>query len=505
MHGSVTMAKPVPRLILVVVMLAACGTSVEAPDSAEAWSVDVVRFGPGEVVPATDLRVGIDLPSQGDMAADLLEPADVVVPGDVWIPVDAVEPVDVVIPPPDLVVLPDLQLPDMGMVDAGPCGECPAATPDCQNNQCVCNGQSCPGGFYCKGGSCTPCNSDLHCGAQCESCSSMGMYCQYDGSKCVSCDQNHPCPPGNKCINGECQTCEGMGLCGPDCIQCPPGAPLCVNGACECDGSSCGEGAMCVQGACVSCSDNDAAHCGPQCLVCQGGTPHCSGGSCTFCSTDEQCGPDCGACAEPTPYCRPDGSGCAGCLVDGDCEQGFKCKNFTCVENCKAMGCASDLGPTGKKCSTAYVVGRNEAMNTFQHSGDTYQDSNDDDLNYVFDFPECWDASYDNFFRIYLMPGDTITATVVPDDPLFNVMLKLYDGTECDDDNAGIFSANDKYKILCVNNGADNDPESFTWTADKTGWFTVVVDGRQSGEDEDWGLYDFSLKLTCAEANCCCG
>ncbi len=482
----------------------ACSSSAEAPDTFEILVTDVVSFGTPDAEPTLDTAVPADVNT-----LDEQNPSDL--PGDLLVE-------DIFVPPPDAVTKdiptitdvketftpPDIQLPDLGMVDAGPCGECPGATPNCQNNKCVCNGTSCPGGFFCKGGECTPCLDDMHCGPECESCASMGIYCKYDGSGCVACDQIHKCPPGNKCIDGECSPCEGMGLCGPNCVECPAGAPLCVSGACECDGSSCGEGALCEGGSCVACTDNDAAHCGPQCAVCGDATPHCLNGECTFCNVAKTCGPSCQPCLDTTPFCQPDGGGCAECLEDGDCGNGEKCSNYACKVNCKAQGCNNDLSANGEKCSKAFQVGRTEALATFAHSGNTYQDSNDDDLNYFLDHSECWDASYDHFFRIYLMVGDKITATVIPDASEFDVMLKLYDGTECDDDDVGIFGANDKYLIKCWNDNSDDEPESFSWTANKDGWFTVVVDGRQSGENEDWGDYGFTLKLDCAEESCCC-
>ena len=490
---------------LLLTLLLACSTTAEAPDTFEVVLVDVVSFGSADAVSTLDTiaavdQLAVDSPPPFDMVADVkIEDADTGPLADVPSP-DVYVPPDVV----DLYSPPDIQLPDIGTVDAGACGQCPAATPVCQQDKCICNGTSCPGGFYCKGGECKACLDDVHCGPTCESCASMGIYCKYDGSKCVTCDQNHSCPPGNKCIDGDCAPCEGMGLCGPNCVQCPAGAPLCVSGACECDGSSCGEGALCENGSCVTCGGSDADHCGPQCDVCDVPIPHCLGGTCAFCNVAKSCGPNCESCGEATPFCRPDGASCAECLADGDCGSGFKCVDYTCQENCKAAGCNNDLSASGEKCSQAFIVGRTEALATFAAAGDTYQDGNDDDLNYFLDHSECWDASYDHFYRIYLMVGDVIAATVVPNATEFDVMLKLYDGTECDDDSAGIFSANDKYLVKCWNDASDNKPESFTWTADKQGWFTVVVDGRQSGEDADWGDYNFTLKLSCVEENCCC-
>jgi len=126
-------------------------------------------------------------------------------------------------------------------------------------------------------------------------------------------------------------------------------------------------------------------------------------------------------------------------------------------------------------------------------------------LNYFFEKSECWDASYDNFYRIFLMPGEKLSVTATPDDLYFDLMLKIYTGTECDDDKAGWFDKNDKYLLGCYNSGWDDEPESFQYSAAAQGWYTVVVDGRQVGpEEEDWGAYEIQITLTCTQSNCCC-
>lgn len=510
--------------LTILPVLLSCGSGSPEPDTFEIIPVDVVRITPPDVAPGDLGGPGTDIggpdasevaPSDTPAGLDGVGPSDGTGGPDGTGPGDAVVGPEGVVGPdltdvgiPDVVEHPDIQPPDTGMVDAGPCGQCPAATPMCQNGSCVCTGNSCPAGFYCKGGKCGPCLDDLHCGPQCESCASMGMYCQYDGSKCVVCDSNHPCSPGNKCIDGACKSCEGLGLCGPECIQCPPTTPLCVSGVCECSGGSCGVQALCEAGKCVSCTNNDPLHCGPSCLVCQAPDPHCSSGACTLCNLDDACGPTCASCDGAKPFCNPDGSGCVPCLENLDCEPGFKCKSFACIADCKAQGCQNNLSPSGKKCSEAWIVGRLEAKKTFTKSTDTWNQSNDDDLNYFFEHPECWDASYDQFYRIYLMPGDKIavSATPAPNEGDFDLMLKLYTGTECDEDSAGIFSANDKYLVQCWDDAADGKGESFAYTAGAEGWFTVVVDGRLSGaEDLDYGAYTLTLTLTCTEETCCCG
>jgi hypothetical protein len=299
--------------------------------------------------------------------------------------------------------------------------------------------------------------------------------------------------------------CAAIGLCGPQCILCPEQQPNCVNDVCVCNAASCWGAALCEAGVCVPCTDYDAAHCGAACAVCGGDAPHCKGGTCMLCNQDASCGQACQPCPALTPKCKPDGSGCVGCLGDGDCQAGWLCNANACIPPCKAQGCAADLSAGGQSCKKAFVVGRLEASKTVKFAHDTSDSGDDDDLNYFFGKTECWDASYDLFYRIYLMPGETLSAVVTPKYEYFDVMLKLYTGTECDLDSAGIFEANDKYLIGCYNSGYDEKPESFSYNASAEGWFTIVVDGRQVGSEyEDWGPFELSVTLKCSEANCCC-
>jgi hypothetical protein len=322
----------------------------------------------------------------------------------------------------------------------------------------------------------------------------------------VDCNDAHPCQPGVKCLDGTCVTCETLGLCGVDCLLCEGTTPVCAAGACACDATSCGKAFACEAGACVPCTGSDPVHCGADCLVCTGPTPHCKDAACTLCNQDASCGPSCSPCPGATPYCLPGGSACVACLDTAQCPANHSCVNNVCKPNCSAQGCAGDMSASGEKCSKAFIVGRLDASDTATFNGDTYDASDDDNLNYFFGHDDCWDASSDNFYRIYLVAGDSLSVNLaIPASPNFDAMLKLYTGTECDDDSAGFFSANDKYLIKCYDNGSDGDNESFSYTATADGWYTVVVDGRLSGiEEEDYGPYTLTLALTCANLGCCC-
>lgn len=413
--------------------------------------------GPDADVPDADAAPGSDAWHMEDArdragadAKDAVGPADAAGPGDLA----EVAQGDESNPDPT-----DVSASDMGLVDAGACGQCPFSAPNCIAGKCVCTGTSCPTAEYCKGGQCVPCNADAHCGPECESCSSNGQYCADDAAGCVECNAAHPC----------------------------------------------GTGIQCLDGICSGCSNSDPAHCGKDCIICTGAAPHCKDGACTLCAADDSCADSCAPCQAPTPHCLPSGAACVACLDTSQCPPDHTCEENGCKPNCAAQGCATDLSEGGKKCKDPFIVGRLDAAVGKSFAGDTENASDDDDLNYFMEHLECWDASSDNFYRIYLMPGDALSVTLKPQVDAWNAMLKIYNGTECDDDDAGIFSKNDKYLIKCFDSKDSGVPVSFNHVAATEGWYTVVVDGKLSGfEEEDYGPYTLDIKLTCADAGCCC-
>ena len=492
------------RAVVLCLLLTACGGTGGGEDVVYAdvpWAFGKDQGG-RETVPAPDAAVTDAAPEDSPIPEDVpvqdLGPDDSL--GDTITPEDTSPPEDLG-PPPDT------------NFDTGPCGGCPPDLPNCVGGVCKCTPFSCTDGTYCKGGACVPCTVDAHCGPACLSCPSQGQLCAADGSHCLDCDGTHGCPAGKQCVDEACVSCEGLGLCGDDCVLCPPTTPDCVGGVCVCSGSSCPAEHACDGGVCVPCTGNDPAHCGPDCLICGGGTPHCQAGACTFCNTAASCGPACQACGGALAWCPPDGAGCVECFEDGHCPAGEHCGGAqTCVPDCVAQGCASLTGPGGDKCGQAIVVGRLDAADggaTFL--GDTEDGSNDDDLEQGWLPPaKCYDDGEDHFYRIWLRPGETLAVQLDVQDNYFDAMLKLFEGTECDDDDAGFFENNDADLVDCWNGDGEGDDESFAWTSTGEGWYTVVVDGRDEyvydawPDDGDYGAYAITLTLTCTEQNCCC-
>lgn len=349
---------------------------------------------------------------------------------------------------------------------------------------CVSSDQ-CPQGFFCDAPQCVPCETDDKCGMDCLPCEAP-LFCK--NGKCVECFITE-CGDGAWCDDGFCQPCtdDDPDHCGDDCEPCLGKYPACVAGECACEGDSCGGGKVCLEGDCADCNLDD--HCGPDCLKCEAPTAHCLNGTCLSCALDEHC--------EGDLVC--DGAGaCVECVLHEHCDGGLFCEGGVCTDVCNtAQGCESDEGPDGEECGKAKIVGRKAALAGYVHNGDTTSDGDDDNLSFpIFqDKSECWDADADNFFRIYLYSGETLSATVFPDDQV-DSMMKIYNGTGCE--NGG-----DDYQ--CIENGDRGDPDVLTgWTAPADGWYTLVVDGRRS-MDDDHGPYKLEMSITCNDPYCCCG
>ena len=130
----------------------------------------------------------------------------------------------------------------------------------------------------------------------------------------------------------------------------------------------------------------------------------------------------------------------------------------------------------------------------FVISANTSSAGNDDDLGT--NDTDCWDADYDQFYRLWMKSGETITLTATPTAAYaeFDLMLKLYAGTSC---KAG------GSPISCTDNEYDGDAETVNHVATADGWYTVVVDGRAS-YDDDYGAYKLVAKLAGNQAPLCC-
>jgi hypothetical protein len=210
---------------------------------------------------------------------------------------------------------------------------------------------------------------------------------------------------------------------------------------------------------------------------------------------DTACGPSCAPCGTATPFCIS--GACRQCRTAGDCTAGWACgADGACIDPCTGtLGCASDMSPSGLKCSAAKVIGRTIAVNTLVIDADTTGDGNNDDQATSTD---CWDANADDMFKVWMRKGDSLAVTATPLESDFDLSLKIYRGTACASNGTTDL-------VKCWHSAGDGSAENGQYTALADGWATIVVDGESAFSDQyDWGQYRLWTKLTCVDANCCC-
>jgi hypothetical protein len=386
----------------------------------------------------------------------------------------------------------------------------------CDDGDPCTTGTLCDGG-QCAGGTVDPCDDGDPCTA--DSCVA-GAGCAHDGlpMDALPCEDDDPCTIDTTCTGGIC----GGGSVDP----CDDGDPCTTDGCdslttgCTHDPGGAGALEVCngIDDDCDGLTDaadaddlgvNDVQACEKQDGVCEGmnkAPALCLSGAWQACS-DEFYGLN-QLDYEAGTETKDDGldNDCDGevdeglCAITADCAPGYDCVGGVCVTPCSASGCDTDLTPLGVECTQARIIGRVDAMGGAVNQGDTTTTGNNHDMYSGTDSgpTECWDAATDEHYRIYLMPGDQITVQVTPQEVSFDSMVKLIDGTTCDD-------GDDQTLIACLNDGSDGEPDQGSHTATQEGWVTIVVDGRMAFDDEaDFGPYSLAVTLTCADAGCCC-
>ncbi len=192
------------------------------------------------------------------------------------------------------------------------------------------NGAACDAGAVCSGGSCVACAAGSDC-SEAGSCQSMTLACSTGSPVCTSHGNKTdgtPCGGGQYCENGACLPCTNGAACPPSANPCHQGALSCGDGGgitCTdtgqnaADGTSCGTNDVCFQGGCVACTAGTS--CNPGANPCQTGTTSCASGQQTCssprnvtdgtpCGTNMVCGA--GQCVACTAgaSCNPGGDVC---------------------------------------------------------------------------------------------------------------------------------------------------------------------------------------------------
>jgi hypothetical protein len=208
----------------------------------------------------------------------------------------------------------------------------PRCVPALVNTCAGCLQQPCDAGSYCDqaAGECRPavpaceaCVHDPECG--------VGSRCLAFGPlerRCVP-DCAGGCPANATCqVFSREQGTEGVRACVPDTAACCFGP--------DCGGCDCGQGQICLDGACVECVTD---------LQCPLDRPLCQGG---FCAA--------GTCEGETPFaCWQSPTGCCACGADDDCGVGQLCDLVT--GECGVLPPSCDCVPPYGACTLQDGVG----------------------------------------------------------------------------------------------------------------------------------------------------
>ncbi|HSY25535.1 MAG TPA: PKD domain-containing protein, partial [Polyangiaceae bacterium] len=265
-----------------------------------------------------------------------------------------------------------------GCADAGACTPvkaCRTGTLSCNGMVTTClesgnapNGIACGAGGTCVAGECVVCED---AGAACtpsEACKTGTLSCG-DGSasQCMATGNvvdGTPCSSDQVCSAGACVPCVDESSCAPA-NPCHAGTMSCSDGPVSCvdtgknvnDGTSCGPGSSCENGACIACAESapcvPANPCHAGSISCSTGTAICvdsmqvaiagtqcgDGGACTFdgvcaiCSSGASCTPSL-PCYAGTTVCTQGSSQCvlSNRLPDGTgCGPALECVNGACL------------------------------------------------------------------------------------------------------------------------------------------------------------------------------
>lgn len=199
--------------------------------------------------------------------------------------------------------------------------ECQTGTTACPSGREVCasvanvpDGTACGANQVCAGGICGACVAGITCNPGGNACQAGVTSCSTGVSTCVpmgNLANGTPCGTGEVCLEGACGACVAGASCTPDGNPCQTGTTSCSAGEATCvptgdvaDGTACAVG-ICCGGTCAACSappPNEVVTCSVKTctFACKSGYSRCGGECVDTTSNSSACGPSCAVCPAGT-------------------------------------------------------------------------------------------------------------------------------------------------------------------------------------------------------------
>jgi hypothetical protein len=215
----------------------------------------------------------------------------------------------------------------------------------------------------------------------------IGMIvCGEKGSGCVPSSRNQPngiaCGAQSVCRDGACKSCDAGAVCPLEHNPCRAGAIDCSSGMAQCiergsaaNGTACGNGNVCKDGTCTSCTAGDrcvpANPCHAGTLACVSGYSSCTDSNvpianATTCGSGMVCNEgSCVACTPTVPCptgdpCRVGAISCATgkpeCIASADAPDGSICGAGKVCKNGGCMSCTAGMACEPAPCRTGYIT-----------------------------------------------------------------------------------------------------------------------------------------------------
>jgi hypothetical protein len=242
-----------------------------------------------------------------------------------------------------------------------PTNRCHQGTLDCGTGACTDSGTPVPPGASCgsnlvcsSSGACTACSAGATCDVKVP-CKAGKYDCSTGAQVCVmagNADNGTACGTGMVCSDGACTTCTAGADCTPSGNSCKTGKTSCTAGSSVCmetgnvaNGQGCGAGRVCNAGSCQACTEG--ATC-PSDGPCRAGKTSCTSGSAVCVQSNVTSGMSCPGAGDKVGTCS--GGNCNLACPKGQNDCGSNRCAVCCTQCCGNADCSASQICSGGTC-----------------------------------------------------------------------------------------------------------------------------------------------------------